>query len=369
MAALLRRGERLVVLGRPSPEAGLAERIDRLTRWFGLEALRGRVETIEADLLKPECGLDAARYAALCAKPGPIIHCASDTRFSEMKRREIVDANVHSLKGILDLAARSGAPFFHYISTAYVAGASSGLCPEALADPGEYLNVYEETKARAEREVAARLGRLAVPFTIIRPSIVYGDSVTGRATRFNALYYHVKSLQFIRDVYVNDILKHGGLKARDHGASLGDNGVLKLQLRVFLPQRGMINLIPIDYFTAAALGIMDQAEAGSVYHITSDAPKTLAQLAEYCETFLRLDGIRIIYEPPNGTLLSPPETLLNRFIEPYRPYLADARQFERRRTDRAIGGLKAPDLTYAIFERCMSYAVSVDWGNDKKSMP
>ena len=361
MGALLERGDRLVVLGRPSKGVSLDARISVFVDWLGQGSRRDRVETIESDFLRPCCGLSEDRYKALRARSWPIIHCASDTRFSELKRGEITDANVHSLKGILGLADGSKAPFFHYVSTAYVARTGCSPCPESPADSGEFANVYEETKARAEREVAELCTRLSIPFTIIRPSIVYGDSRTGRSTRFNALYSHVKSLQFIRDIYLNDLRDNEGRKAREHGVSLDQNGFLHLPLRVFLPRRGCIDLVPVDYFVAAALAILDRAKAGFVYHVTSDAPKKLDELAVYCESFLKIKGIEIIYGPPSGAALSPPEALLNRFIEAFRPYLADTRRFDRAHTDEATGGLRVPELTYENFERCMNYAVSVNW--------
>ena len=367
MAALLERGDRLVILGRRWKGISLDERISGYLDWFGLGNRKDRVETVESDFLRPLCGVSAERYEALRGGSWPIIHCASDTRFFELKRREITDANVHSLKGILGLAEDSRAPFFHYVSTAYAAGTGRARCPESPGGSGEFANVYEETKARAERDIMAVCTRLSIPFTLIRPSIVYGDSRTGRSTRFNALYFHVKSLQFIRDIYLNDVRTNAGRKSREHGVSLDENGILHLPLRIFLPQRGSLNLVPVDYFVSASLAILDQAKAGFVYHVTSHDPKNLEELAAYCESFLKIKGIELHYGPSSGTVLSPPEALLDRFIEGYRPYLADMRSFDRAHTDQATGGLRVPGLTYENFKRCMDYAVAVNWGQRPKS--
>jgi nucleoside-diphosphate-sugar epimerase len=179
MAALLERGQRVIILGRPSEEGGLADRIAGILAWFGLENRGGQVEVKEVDLLKPFLGLTGPEYRKFCTGTDRIIHCASDTRFSEKRRSESIDANVRSLDGIMGLATDSAASCFHYISTAYVNEARCTLCPEAPATHATFTNVYEETKAMAEGEVASRLRDHAIPFTIIRPSIVYGDS--GRA--------------------------------------------------------------------------------------------------------------------------------------------------------------------------------------------
>lgn len=362
LAALLERGDRVVVLGRRSDAASLATRIEQLLEWFGLQALSNRVETAEVDFMQPLCGLAPDRYRALCARRGRIIHCASDTSFSEQHRRQSIATNVESLVQLIEFARSSNAPWFHYVSTAYAAGTAVSFCPEAPVTAATFVNVYEETKARAEREVAARCRLQGIPFTIIRPSIVYGDSRSGRANRFNALYVHVKALDCIREIYRKDIHEHGGRKATECGISLDDQGVLHLPLRVAVAQRGHVNLIPIDYFVTATLAILERAQSGAIYHLTSDNPKTLEALASYCETFLHLHGIEIVYGEPISRALTPPEAMFSRFIEPYLPYLADTRTFERRNTLAATAGLQPPEFTYDVFARCMAYAVGVNWG-------
>lgn len=369
MAALVERGVRVIVLGRGSAGANLGERIVRTLGWFGLEHRIGQVETTEVDLLKPACGLPPSRYDALSARAGTIIHCASDTRFSEGKRDEITATNLHALEGILHLAVDSHASFFHYLSTAYVAGRVSGSCPEELAYPRTFTNVYEETKALAEREVARRCEGEGLAYTILRPSIVYGDSRSGRTTRFNALYFPVRSLLCIRDIYREDILHRGGRQARACGMALQDDGILEMPLRVFLNRRGEINLIPIDYFVSAAMSILEHPEPGQIYHISSDSPNPVDDLTEYIQRFLKIRGIKIVEGARDEMPLTPPEALFRRFMEPYLPYLADTRRFVRRHAARVTSGLCLPELTYEVFERCMNYALSVDWGHEPESRP
>ena len=352
----------MVVLGRGAAEESLAARIDRLLAWFDLSARSNQVETAEVDLLKPLCGLDPDRYHAFCTMACPVIHCASDTRFSEQNRRESTATNVDSLEEIIEFAKNSNAPWFHYVSTAYAAGISSPYCPEAPVASDIFVNVYEETKACAEKEVAARCNMHSLPFTVIRPAIVYGDSRTGRANRFNALYNHVKSLYYIREIYLNDIHEHGGRKSGEYGIYQDDRGILHIPLKVVSARRGHINLIPIDYFVSATLSILAHAKAGTYYHITSDLPKTIEDLALYCESFLKIRGIEVVYGNIPNAAFSPPEALFNRFIEPYLPYLSDIRTFDRSNTDDATAGLVPPEFTYDVFERCMDYAVRVNWG-------
>lgn len=364
LAALIKRGHQVVVLGRRRGDLSLKERIAGILQWFGLAADPGQVETVEADLLAPRCGLDKSRYQAICLRATQLVHCASDTRFAESIRDASIETNVRALSSVLELARESRLSFFHYLSTAYATGCDSPCCQERLAAPSSYTNVYEETKAFAEREISAQCSRHGIPYTIIRPSIVYGDSRTGRSTAFTALYHHVRSLGLIRDIYLKEIRDRGGEKAHRHGIYLKNQETLHLPIRIRLPHPGQINLIPVDYFVAATLAILERPESGQVYNVTCDQPAKMEELASYCETFLNIEGIRIDYGNPSGFLEeNPAEALFNKFVEPYRPYLSDTRVFDRNNTDRVTAGLPPPRLTYERFRRCMEYAVSVNWGN------
>ncbi len=370
MAGLIRAGHRVVVLGRSRNGTGLADRVDALLDWFGLESCRERIDAVEVDLLEPRLGLSRRRYDTLCPLTAGIIHCASDTRFSERCRRESMDINVAGLHGIVTLARDAGAGCFHYVSTAYVCPTSPSLCAEVPAGPRAFANVYEEMKTLAEAEVAALCSRHAVPYTIVRPSIVYGDSATGRSNRFNALYYHVRALQLIRDIYLNDIEHHGGLRSRGAGIHLDDEGTLHLPLRIFIPRRGQVNLIPVDHFVAVMAEILGDPRTGTIYHVTSDAPRTTEELAGYCERFLRIRGIELVCgEEMDRTVQNPAEEVFNKLVKPYLPYLADTRRFDRRNTAKLTAGLSTPEMTYAVFERCMRYAVSVNWGSTNGRPP
>jgi nucleoside-diphosphate-sugar epimerase len=328
-------------------------------QWFGLTRHRDRVEALEADFLKLRCGLPKESRRFL-RDAGAIIHCASDTRFNERSRSEATVANVESLKEILRVAEEISGAWFHYVSTAYAVGMTASPCLELPVTSQRFVNVYEETKARAEKEVARRCRDYGIPYTIIRPSIVYGDSRTGRANRFNALYTHVRALSAIRDIYRSDLDRYGGLKAAACGISTGPEGMLYLPLRLVLPQPGLLHLIPVDYFVAATLLILQVPEPGVIYHVTGQ-PITVEEIAAYCESFLKIRGIEIVHGDRVGKR-SPAESIFYRFIEQYLPYLSDPRMFDRRNTDHATGGLVPPPLTYEIFERCMHYAVEMKWG-------
>ncbi len=363
MAQLLQSGYRLLILGRSTKGETLEERIAKLLRWFGIEGCMGQLEMMEIDFSKPRIGIPQAKYNKLCAMTDQVIHCASDTNFSERKRDLVWAANVHSLNGILDFAAHSHVRAFHYISTAYVAGINHAVCRETLPQASAFVNVYEESKARAEKVIATFCEENSIPLTIIRPSIVFGDSQTGRALKFNALYFPIKSVQYIRDIYLNDIKNHGGEKAQRSGIFLDGEGYLHLPLRVYLPQRGSINLIPVDYFVQATRKIIASHSPGGIFHLTNNSAPTLETLAAYNKEFMKIRGVEIICgQAENKVMRNPVEELFDRFIEPYRPYLSDDRIFDRTNTDSATDHLQPPEFSNEMFRKCMEYAIGVNWG-------
>lgn len=364
MAAMLSEGHRIIVLGRSNADENLEHRITRLLRWFGIEELSGKLELVEIDLLKPRLGLTESNYRHICEKCDEVIHCASDTSFSERKRDAVFKSNVDSLESILEFASDSKANFFHYISTAYVADANASVCMESLPSSTGFLNVYEESKARAENIIATYCNANSIPLTIIRPSVVYGDSRTGRSLRFNALYFPVQSVNYIREIYLNDILNNGGKKSRQHGIFLDNENYLFLPLKIYLPREGALNIIPVDYFVNATMKIISKASPGGIYHLTNNSPARLDLIAIYNEEFMKIRGVEIIYGRSAGDdFRNPAEELFDRFIVPYRPYLSDSRIFDRTNTDLITENLHPPEFTCEIFLKCMKYAISVNWGS------
>jgi nucleoside-diphosphate-sugar epimerase len=363
MAGLLERGYLVTVLGRSSKDMRLSDRLSCLVRWFGIADPGDRLCALEVDFSKKRLGLDDAAYGCLRAAASKIIHCASDTSFAERNRARVMETNVNSLPALLDLAADARAEHLYYVSTAYAAGMREGICMETPITTDNFTNVYEESKAQAEGVIGRYCENRGVPLSILRLSIVYGHSKTGIALKFNALYSPVKSLLCIRDIFVKDIVEQGGERSRQWGVSLGDDGILCLPLAIYLPNRGTVNLIPVDYFVESALCIIDHSGSGRIYHITSDNPPDMTTLVEYSERFLGVRGIRVLWDPSRINLApNPAEELFDRFIEQYRPYLSDRRIFDRSRTESITPGLSAPPFTYDIFERCMAYAVACDWG-------
>ncbi len=155
-----------------------------------LTELRERAEVVRGDITKGDLGLHRDKYASLAQRITHIIHAAASTKFNvslNLARR----SNVAGTLNVMMLAAEArkygNLHGVAYVSTAFVCGEREGRFSEdRLPDSQVFSSTYDRTKWEAEREV--RKLQSVLPITIFRPSIVVGDSRTGRLLSFNVLY-------------------------------------------------------------------------------------------------------------------------------------------------------------------------------------
>jgi nucleoside-diphosphate-sugar epimerase len=365
-AQLLKSGYDVLLLARPEKGHSAEERVNRIVDWFGLgPGARRRLQVLPGLIERPSLGLSPGDLAFVLGNVDEIIHCASNTSFTERKRKEVEAANILGMAHVLGLAEESSCSFFHHLSTAYVAGKKTGLCGEELADRGPFHNVYEETKARGERMAWDLCRRAGIRLSIYRPSIVYGDSKTGRSLRFNAVYYPVRVAILLRTLYEADIRDRAGKKAELLGIRLEDDGCLFLPMRVEVSDGAGINLTPIDYFVAAFMALMEDRPEGGIFHLVNPRSKRIEDIIDYAQRLFHLRGI----EPSgaqdfDGRPRNALEVLYDSYLEAYAPYMKDRRIFDLSCTLPVLErrGIVCPEFDFDVFSRCMNYAIEVDWG-------
>lgn len=108
-------------------------------------------------------------------KVDTIVHCAGCLDYFD--DQALTAVNVEFTTRLAQAAKQAGVGCFVFISTAYAAGYSGASVPESpLGAPHGDPTRYTLTKRAAEHIVA----QSGVPYVIVRPSIVVGDSATGR---------------------------------------------------------------------------------------------------------------------------------------------------------------------------------------------
>lgn len=228
-------GQRLVLLVQP-PHAATAR-----------QAMRDRpgVEVMEGDVTHIHLGLSGAEWRALTRHLSHAWHLAALGR-TGADDRLLRRVNVDGTRGVLELCAQATRleRLVHF-STAFVSGARAGPVLEEELEAGqEFHNAYEESKFEAERLIRRSLG--ALPATVLRPSLVIGDSRTGEIDRFEGPYSLALALA---------------------------EAPLAVPLPLPEDPQAPLNVVPIDFVVDAALVIgLHPSAAGRTVHVVDPAP-------------------------------------------------------------------------------------------------
>jgi long-chain acyl-CoA synthetase len=207
-----------------------------------------RLHPVAADLTAPELGIAPDQVATLAANVERVIHCAASISFT-LPIQEARDVNVAGTRRVLELArALPRLERLVHVSTAYVAGRAPGVFGEQDTGGGEFRNTYEQTKLEAEIAVAAADD---LPTTIVRPSIVVGESDSGWTSAFNVLYWPLQA--FAR-------------------------GVLDT---VPADPEGVVDMVPVDFVAEVIECASTHPAAAGRYHaVAGDRAVTVAELIE-----------------------------------------------------------------------------------------
>lgn len=218
-----------------------------------------RARLLVGDAASLDLGLSGAEVMALAGEVNLIHHCVAATYLGvEPETAERI--NVGTARETLELAELAeNLERLVFWSTAMVAGKRRGtVLEDELQADGPFRNAVERTRMRAERMVREVLD--SVPTTVLRPSLVVGDSRTGAIDRLDGPYLLVLLM----------------LNA-------------PADLRVPLAGRGSVplNLVPIDYVVKAGLHIAAQeASVGKTFHLVDPAPPTTREVFETIASIL-----------------------------------------------------------------------------------
>ncbi|MFO7948770.1 MAG: SDR family oxidoreductase [Candidatus Fermentibacteraceae bacterium] len=355
-AELLRRGVRVIAPVRPGGGRSPRDRAAALLEFFGLPP-DSPLEAVEGFVDRPGLGLARPAARRIRNEVGTVMHCAADTSFAARRRDRVHRVNVRGLENVFHSVGDCRR--FWHMSTAYSVGSRPGTYAEELRPAREFNNQYERSKHLAERRITELCRETSTRLMILRPSVVYGDSGTGASLSFNALYYAVRTLLFIRDTMLRDIRERGGDRARRLGVSAEADG--RTRMPVSLPGGGELNVIPVDYLVGSVMALAE-ADGEGIYHIVSRRPSSVSALIGYIETCFGIYGLEVSddYRRSEGGL----QTMVNGYMELYYPYFCDGRTFEDTRARSVLdpAGITCPELSLPVFRRCMEYAVGQDWG-------
>ena len=193
------------------------------------------VACVPGDLTRPDLGLEPEVYRRLVGSVTCVVHSAAVTNLADP---DVELVNLVGTRRVCELVKDGGARLVH-VSTAFV-GREAGI---RAATAFRYL----ASKRAAETVVTAQVPDA----TIVRPSVVVGDSRTGRTSRYQGVHQVA-------------------------------GAVLTGRLPV-VPASGsrILDLVPQDFVAKAIAALVDGRGAGRVHVLaTGTASLTLAEAAQ-----------------------------------------------------------------------------------------
>ncbi len=223
--------------------------LDEAKRWaltLGPDARR--VELLEGEVTAIDLGLGGREFLDL-ARRIDVVHHAAYSTSHEVEEKAITALNLQGTREVLELARagleQGSAPRVVAYSSVLALGDAEGLLREDELDRGQrFRSPVEETMHGAERLLRRAMATL--PVTVLRASMIVGDSRTGEIDLFDGPYLFI---------------------------------VLMLSspvdMRLPLPAGGdlPLHVVPVDHVARAGVALGAAREAvGKTFHIVDPTP-------------------------------------------------------------------------------------------------
>jgi long-chain acyl-CoA synthetase len=339
----------LMALVRARDEAQLAARRARRVEGLGPEQAE-RLEAVRGDIEQPRLGLSPGEHGRVLERVERMIHVAASVSFDlelAEARRINVGGTEHAIEFCRALRGRGRSGRLDYVGTAYVAGDRTDLVREDELEAGQgFRNTYEQSKYEAEQRCRAAANEL--PVAIYRPSIIVGDSRTGRTTSYKTIYWPMKLL------------------FRFYGLS---RPLLPRLVRLPVRPDCRLDIVPLDFVASSVVALYGREDAvGGCFHVAAGPGAVrvdhLVNLA--CDHFgvarlgyLATDGAAARLARVARPLMMRAWPRFTRNAELILAYAMQNPEFEVSRA-RALG-IVAPSIE-AYYLRLLDFAYGTDFG-------
>lgn len=230
----------------------------------------GRLRVVLGDAAVSEFGVGSGGYDDLLQACTHVVHCAGAVRMNlplTAARRAGVDTTRNVLEFARRLKQAGMLRKVEMLSTVGVAGQAHPVLHEQWVGPTHlFHNTYEQAKAEAEADMQRALEQ-GLPITVHRPSMVVGDSRTGKALQFQVFYFIVEFLS----------------GRRTHG---------------IFPEFGdaSLDIVPVDFVADAVVrSSHSPATTGRIFHLCAGPEEALSlgRLQELVRKSLQARGQRL----------------------------------------------------------------------------
>lgn len=304
----------------------LEARFKELAHFWEIPLPHERVKSFRGDVTLPKLGLAVEDYAKLVGECTHVIHSAGSVRMNlplDEARRTAVGGAKNIAHFAEECLERGNLKKLEFISTVGVGGRMKGAIPETwITEKRSFHNTYEEAKAEAEEFIRTKIAQ-GLPVTVHRPSMVVGDSQTGKIVHFQVFYHLCEFLS--------------GRKTRGFLPALGD---------------ARLDIIPVDYVARAIVWASGRVDsAGKIFNLCSgpDQSIRLTELRQIIELVFRSRGLSIpaVHFLPRslfngclpliGALVPASHKKALRSLPFFLDYLKEAQHFENGKTGGVLG--------------------------------
>lgn len=315
-----------------------------------LTSVDDRVDIVRGDITREDLGLTQTTYEYIASRVTHVIHSAASTKFNvslSHARLSNVTGTMNVMRLALAAKAHGQLRGVAYVSTAFVCGERPGhFFEDDLNETKTFSSTYDRTKWEAEAKVRAL--RPQLPITIFRPSIVVGDSRTGRIVSYNVLYTP---------------LRYIGM------------GAVKI---IAGSPNVVLDVVPVDYVTRAISHIFLKSDTstGKTYNLVSGKERSLttSQITGRAVSLMKIHGLladdfkaRFL---PSVLLRSVKPLLANRTgkmlerLKEFEPHIKLKREFDNTNTRAALDGtdIEVPSLGSYI-DTILTHWLKTVWGS------
>jgi thioester reductase-like protein len=316
----------------------------------GPDAVAERVRAVRGDVTRPALGLSRSVRAGLIRTTTHVVHGAATVRFDleiGAARRINGGGTMAVLEFARDAHRRGHLARLVYVSTAFVGGRHPEPFGEDDLDVGQrFRNTYEQSKFEAEQLVHAAMRE--VPITIVRPSIVIGDSRSGATSAFNVIYWPLR-------VFADGLLRF---------APAAPN----------LP----VDVVPVDYVARGTIEALFEGEADNTYALAAGDRASDAQgIGAIAARAFGVAPPRFV-SGPLGRLMLPvmssaavvgPWRHFGKAGRQYLPYFRHGSRFDTRHASDLLRprGIEPP-LAAQLLEPVLEFARSTNFGRDRATI-
>jgi long-chain acyl-CoA synthetase len=260
----------------------------------------GRIHAAVGQLRHEGLGLSERMADRISDEVEIIVHAAASVSFG-LPLPTAFDINVGGTLQMLKLAERCRRlRRFAHTSTAFVAGPDGEVFRETDVLPVDWRNTYEGSKAIAEWAVRGA----KLPTTILRPSIIVGESISGWTSSWNVIYPYV------------EMILRGQLK------------------EIPADPRTTLDIVPVDFVarTMFEACTFPSPEQETLHLVAADRAITIGEFAAVLNDRF---GCSVRVVPPDAPV---------RELATIAPYLTQGRRFANDATRAALGIPGPPSL-------------------------